>query len=64
MIFSLLFHLVSLMLMPIADRLHCSLMIVIRIIEGIGSGIAVPAVHALLANWSPTNELNWMSSLL
>lgn len=64
MIFSFLLHLVCIMLMTVADQLHCSLMYITRIGEGIAAGVAFPAIHFLLANWAPRNELNWLSSLM
>ncbi|KAJ6646186.1 Sialin, partial [Pseudolycoriella hygida] len=57
-------HLLCLMLMSIADRWHCSLMIVVRILEGVAGGAIFPTLHVFLANWAPRNELNRMSCLI
>lgn len=64
MVFSLVIHVACLLLMTVADQLHCSLMLVTRIGEGIAGGAAFPAIHVLLANWAPANELNRMSALM
>lgn len=61
---SLVIHVACLLLMTIADQLHCSLMIITRIGEGIGGGMVFPAIHVLLANWAPKNELNRMSTIM
>lgn len=64
MVFSLVLHIAAITLMTIADSLHCSLMILTRILEGIGGGVIFPVIHAMLATWAPIHERSTMSSVM
>lgn len=44
--------------------MHYTLMILMRIGEGIGGGVTFPAMHVMLATWAPPNERSTMSSLV
>ncbi|CAK8673452.1 unnamed protein product [Clavelina lepadiformis] len=44
------------LLTPIAARTSFALLIVVRILEGIGEGVTFPATHAIWGAWAPTME--------
>ncbi len=35
-----------------------------RVIEGLGEGVALPAMQAMIAKWTPTNERAWLASII
>ncbi len=39
-------------------------LIVARVIEGLGEGVALPAMQAMIAKWTPTNERAWLASII
>lgn len=44
------------LLTPIAARVNYWLLLVVRILEGVGEGVTFPAMHAMLAKWIPPLE--------
>ena len=37
---------------PAAARIHIGVLIVLRVLSGLGEGVMMPASHALIARWS------------
>jgi len=37
---------------PVAARIHIVLLIILRVLSGLGEGAMLPAIHALIARWS------------
>lgn len=64
MLFSVAINVVCTILTPLAAKIHYSLMILMRIGEGIGGGVTFPAMHVMLATWAPPNERSTMSALV
>ena len=44
------------MLTPFAARLSVYMLIILRVLEGIGEGVTFPSMHALLSRWIPPVE--------
>uniref|UniRef100_A0A6M2DW71 Putative permease of the major facilitator superfamily protein n=1 Tax=Xenopsylla cheopis TaxID=163159 RepID=A0A6M2DW71_XENCH len=44
------------LLTPVAARINYWLLLVVRILEGVGEGVTFPAMHAMLAKWIPPLE--------
>eukprot|EP00918_Siedleckia_nematoides_P093921 GHVU01206233.1.p1 GENE.GHVU01206233.1~~GHVU01206233.1.p1 ORF type:complete len:538 (+),score=42.06 GHVU01206233.1:259-1872(+) len=51
------------LLMPIAARIHVSLMIILRVIIGIGSGGTFPAFHTIWSHWAPPMERSKLAGI-
>ncbi|CAL8075243.1 unnamed protein product [Orchesella dallaii] len=51
------------LLTPIAARTHVSLLIIARIVQGLGEGLCTPAMHNLLGNWAPPQERGFMAGV-
>eukprot|EP00112_Aurelia_sp_Birch-Aquarium-sp1_P022983 Seg668.1 transcript_id=Seg668.1/GoldUCD/mRNA.D3Y31 product=Sialin protein_id=Seg668.1/GoldUCD/D3Y31 len=49
---------------PFAARISVNLLIAVRVVEGLGEGVTFPAVHAILAKWSPIYERSKMATLV
>jgi len=41
------------LLTPAAARIHLGVVLALRVISGLGEGVMWPAIHALIARWSP-----------
>ncbi|CAK8673454.1 unnamed protein product [Clavelina lepadiformis] len=52
------------LLTPIAAQTSFALLIVVRILEGIGEGVTFPAMQAMLGVWAPPWERSRLSSLV
>ncbi|XP_013788638.2 putative inorganic phosphate cotransporter [Limulus polyphemus] len=44
------------LLTPLAARLSVGSFIAVRILEGLGEGVTFPAMHAMIARWSPKSD--------
>ncbi|XP_064597334.1 sialin-like [Liolophura sinensis] len=51
------------LLTPVAARLHVGVLILIRILEGIGEGVTFPAMHAMFGKWAPVWERSRLVSI-
>jgi len=47
---------------PWAARTHLYLLVAVRVLEGLGEGVTFPAMHAILAQWTPPVERSKMGS--
>lgn len=63
MFFSVTINIICTLLTPVMANLHYGAMIAMRIGEGIGGGVTFPAMHVMLANWSPPNERSIISGI-
>ncbi|XP_072746442.1 putative inorganic phosphate cotransporter [Anoplolepis gracilipes] len=61
---SVLLNLVASILTPIAARIHYSLFIAMRFLQGIGGGVSFPAMHVMIAKWAPPNERSVIASIV
>jgi len=43
------------LLTPAAARIHIAVLIILRVLSGLGEGVMLPATHALIARWSTAN---------
>lgn len=50
------------LLTPWAAQTSAYMLVAVRIMEGLGEGVTFPAMHAMLAKWSPPNERSKMGS--
>ncbi|XP_066253902.1 sialin [Euwallacea similis] len=57
-------NVVAVLLTPICAQLHFSIVIVLRVLQGLGGGVTFPAMHCLLAHWAPPTERSVMSSIV
>eukprot|EP00111_Clytia_hemisphaerica_P020421 TCONS_00060179-protein len=48
-------------LTPLAARTSIYWLIVVRVLEGFGEGVTFPAMHSLLAQWAPPEEISRMA---
>ncbi|XP_065161518.1 sialin [Atheta coriaria] len=64
MFFAVAINIACTVLTPLAAKLHFAAMLVMRICEGIGGGVTFPAMHVLLAHWSPPGERSVMISIV
>ncbi|XP_057309380.1 sialin-like [Hydractinia symbiolongicarpus] len=46
---------------PLAAKCSFYLLIAVRVLEGVGEGVTFPAMHAMIAQWSPPAERSRMS---
>uniref|UniRef100_A0A1A9WUC1 Major facilitator superfamily (MFS) profile domain-containing protein n=1 Tax=Glossina brevipalpis TaxID=37001 RepID=A0A1A9WUC1_9MUSC len=51
-------------LTPIFTKIHYVGLIFMRVLEGIGGGATFPAMHCMIAAWSPPNERSVMSTII
>uniref|UniRef100_A0A1B0BDS9 Major facilitator superfamily (MFS) profile domain-containing protein n=1 Tax=Glossina palpalis gambiensis TaxID=67801 RepID=A0A1B0BDS9_9MUSC len=51
-------------LTPIFTKVHYVGLIFMRVLEGIGGGVTFPAMHCMIAAWSPPNERSIMSTII
>jgi len=52
------------LLTPSAARVHFGLLLVLRVTSGVGGGVLLPAVHALIARWSTPKYLSFVVSAM
>ncbi|XP_022916611.2 sialin-like [Onthophagus taurus] len=64
MFFAVVINVVCTALTPICSHLHYSLLVLMRVAEGIGGGVTFPAMHVLLAKWSLPTQRTMMSSVV
>lgn len=63
MFFSVGINVIATLLTPVFTKLHYAGLIVMRVLEGVGGGATFPAMHCLIAAWSPPNERSVMSTI-
>lgn len=64
MCFSVAINVVCTLLTPVMTELHYVGLIIMRVLEGIGGGATFPAMHCMIAAWSPPNERSVMSTII
>lgn len=64
MCFSVAINVICTLLTPVVTNVHYSGLIVMRVLEGIGGGATFPAMHCMIAAWSPPNERSVMSTII
>lgn len=52
------------MLTPLAAHWNLPLLVIVRILEGMGEGVTYPAMHAMLAHWIPPLERNKFAAIV
>ncbi|XP_061393726.1 sialin [Musca vetustissima] len=52
------------LLTPIAAYWDLPMLILVRILEGMGEGVTYPAMHVMLAHWIPPNERNKFAAVV
>jgi len=61
---SVVLNIVPTIFTPPAAMLHWSLLVVLRIIEGVGGGFSFPALHVMISKWAPVEERSLISSII
>ncbi|XP_046466029.1 sialin isoform X1 [Neodiprion pinetum] len=61
---SVMLNAVAAILSPVAANLHYSVLILMRIAQGLGGGVTFPAMHVMIAKWAPPNERSILSSIV
>lgn len=51
------------LLTPVAAQMHWIMLIVVRVIAGIGSGAVYPAMHAMWSRWAPPTERSKLTNI-
>lgn len=64
MLFSVAINVVCTLLTPLMANLSYMAMIMMRICEGLGGGVTFPAMHVMIAAWSPPSERSTMASVV
>lgn len=64
MCFSVAINVICTLLTPVMTELHYVGLIIMRVLEGIGGGATFPAMHCMIAAWSPPNERSVMSTII
>lgn len=64
MLFSVAINVISTLLTPVMTKLHYVGLIIVRVLEGIGGGATFPAMHCMIAAWSPPNERSVLSTII
>ncbi len=62
--FGLLTTAVFTLLTPICAKAGKGVLIAARVIEGLGEGVALPAMQAMLAKWTPANERGTLAAFV
>ncbi|KRT80342.1 membrane transporter, partial [Oryctes borbonicus] len=57
-------HIVGSLLTPLATYMHFSIIIALRVIQGVAGGFTNPAMHCLLTKWAPPHERNTITSFI
>ncbi|XP_076371083.1 putative inorganic phosphate cotransporter isoform X2 [Tachypleus tridentatus] len=52
------------LLTPLAARLSMISFIAVRVLEGLGEGVTFPAMHAMIARWSPKSERGMLTAFI
>ncbi|XP_064480139.1 sialin-like [Ornithodoros turicata] len=52
------------LVIPVASRAHYGGLIAIRVIQGLGEGVTYPAMHSMLAHWTPKFERSTATALV
>jgi len=52
------------LLTPIAARFHIVVLIILRVLSGLGEGVMMPAVYAMIARWSAPNYHSIVTSVV
>ncbi|KAM8719682.1 hypothetical protein ACLKA7_005846 [Drosophila subpalustris] len=52
------------LLTPLAARCDLPLLVLVRVLEGMGEGVTYPAMHAMLAHWIPPLERNKFAAIV
>jgi len=52
------------LLTPSAARTHIVLLIILRVLSGLGEGVLLPAIHSLIARWSAPKNRSFVVSLI
>ncbi|XP_041361224.1 sialin-like [Gigantopelta aegis] len=52
------------MLIPMAGRLHVGVLIVLRVVGGLGEGVTFPGMYVLWGNWAPTLERSQLTGFV
>ncbi|KAH8350445.1 hypothetical protein KR067_000340, partial [Drosophila pandora] len=64
MFFSVAFNVVPCLLTPVLAKLHYGCLILMRVLQGIGGGASFPAMHVMIASWTPPTERTAMSTII
>ena len=52
------------LLTPAAARIHIVLLIILRVLSGLGEGVMLPAIHSLIARWSAPKHRSLIVSVI
>ncbi|KAL5282192.1 hypothetical protein ACFFRR_005424 [Megaselia abdita] len=63
MFFSVAINVICTLLTPVFTKMHYGGLILMRVLEGVGGGATFPAMHSMIASWSPPNERSVMSTI-
>jgi len=55
---------VTSLLTPSAARIHFVLLIILRVLSGVGEGVMLPSIHAMIARWSVPEYRSLVVSLI
>ncbi|XP_019762059.1 sialin isoform X2 [Dendroctonus ponderosae] len=64
MFFAIAINVVSALLTPVFAEIHYGLLLVLRVLQGIGGGVTFPGMHVILAHWAPPTERSVMSNIV
>lgn len=51
------------LLTPMAARISIWMLVLLRVLEGVGGGVSFPAEHTLISKWAPPNEVSEVTIL-
>ncbi|XP_021922345.1 putative inorganic phosphate cotransporter isoform X1 [Zootermopsis nevadensis] len=57
-------NIIPTLLTPPAVMIHWSVLVAMRIIEGVGGGFSFPALHVMISRWAPVEERSLISSII
>ncbi len=52
------------LLTPVCARAGKGVLIMARVVEGLGEGVALPAMQAMISKWAPTNERGTLAAYI
>ncbi|XP_071452001.1 putative inorganic phosphate cotransporter isoform X2 [Hetaerina americana] len=52
------------LLTPVASYISYTALLVVRVIEGVGGGVTLPALHVMIARWTPPQERSRVSAIV
>jgi MFS transporter, ACS family, solute carrier family 17 (sodium-dependent inorganic phosphate cotransporter), other len=64
MFFSVVINVVCTLLTPWAAYQGVWVVVIMRVLEGIGGGVTFPAEHTMISNWAPPTERSTISSII